>query len=120
MGLPANDRALTARVASICILCGKGVYRLKKDYLPCQLANKIYEYIENSESTIFLTNTLFSIFEEELLAAGIDNKYFLQAFYTNCLRISLSLEEIIFLKMLTLPLFILRLLILSKVKLSGF
>ncbi len=79
VGLPANDRALTARVASICVLCGKGVYRLKKkDYLPCQLANKICEYIENSESTIFLTNTLFSIFEEELLAAGIDNKYFLQ------------------------------------------
>lgn len=79
MGLPANNRALTARVASICVLCGKGVYRLKKkDYLPCQLANKIREYIENSESTIFLTNTLFSIFEEELLAAGIDNKYFLQ------------------------------------------
>ena len=76
VGLPANDRALTARVASICVLCGKGVYRLKKkDYLPCQLANKICEYIE---STIFLTNTLFSIFEEELLAAGIDNKYFLQ------------------------------------------
>ena len=25
VGLPANDRALTARVASICILCGKGV-----------------------------------------------------------------------------------------------
>lgn len=79
VGLPANNRALTARVASICVLCGKGVYRLKKkDYLPCQLANKICEYIENSESTIFLTNTLFSIFEEELLAAGIDNKYFLQ------------------------------------------
>lgn len=79
VGLPANDRALTARVASICVLCGKGVYRLKKkDYLPCQLANKICEYIKNSESTIFLTNTLFSIFEEELLAAGIDNKYFLQ------------------------------------------
>ena len=79
VGLPANDHALTSRVASICILCGKGVYRLKKkDYLPRQLASKICEYIENSENTIFLTNTLFSIFEEELLAAGIDNKYFLQ------------------------------------------
>lgn len=79
VGLPANDRALTSRVASICILCGKGVYRLKKkDYLPRQLANKICDYIENSENTIFLTNTLFSVFEEDLLAAGIDNKYFLQ------------------------------------------
>lgn len=79
VGLPANDHALTSRVASICILCGKGIYRLKKnDYLPRQLANKICDYIENNENTIFLTNTLFSIFEDELLSVGIDNKYFLQ------------------------------------------
>lgn len=79
VGLPSNDHALTSRVASICILCGKGVYRLKKkDYMPRQLANKICEYIENSENTIFLTNTLFSVFEEDLIAVGIDNKYFLQ------------------------------------------
>lgn len=79
VGLPENDHALTTRIASICILCGRGVYRLKKkDYLSRNLANKICEYIENSENTIFLTNTLFSVFEEELLAEGIDNKYFLQ------------------------------------------
>ncbi len=79
VGLPTNDRALTSRVASICILCGKGLYRLKnKDYMPRQLANRICDYIENNENTIFLTNTLFSVFEKELLAAGIDNKYFLQ------------------------------------------
>lgn len=79
VGLPANDHALTSRVASICILCGKGVYRLKKkDYIPRKLADKICDYIENSENTIFLTNTLFSVFEEELVAVGIDNKYFLQ------------------------------------------
>lgn len=79
VGLPANDHALTSRVASICILCGKGVYRLKKkDYIPRKLADKICKYIENSENTIFLTNTLFSVFEEELLSVGIDNKYFLQ------------------------------------------
>jgi len=79
VGLPTNDRALTSRVASICVLCGKGLYRLKnKDYIPRQLANRICDYIENNENTIFLTNTLFSVFEKELLAAGIDNKYFLQ------------------------------------------
>lgn len=79
VGLPANDHALTTRVASICVLCGKGVYRLKKkDYIPRKLADKICDYIENSENTIFLTNILFSVFEDELLAAGIDNKYFLQ------------------------------------------
>lgn len=79
VGLPQNDRALTARVASVCMLCGRGTYRLKKkEYLPKALANKICEYIENNENTIFLTNTLFSVFEEELVAAGVDNKYFLQ------------------------------------------
>lgn len=79
VGLPENDRALTSRVASICILCGRGIYRLKKkDYLPKHLANKICDYIENNENSIFLMNTIFSVFEEELVAVGIDNKYFLQ------------------------------------------
>lgn len=79
VGLPPNDRALTARVTSICILCGRGIYRLKKkDYLPKALANKICEYIETNENSIFLTNTIFSVFEDELTAVGIDNKYFLQ------------------------------------------
>lgn len=79
VGLPEHDRALTARVASICILCGRGIYRLKnKSFISKSLADKIYRYINGSESTIFLTNSLFAIFEKELLAEGIDNKYFLQ------------------------------------------
>ena len=79
IGLPSNDRALSNRIIRICVLCGRGLYRLKNEkYLPLQLANKICEYIENSENTIFLTNTLFSTFEKELLDVGIDNKYFLQ------------------------------------------
>lgn len=79
VGLPKNDRALTARISSICMLCGRGIYRLKRsDYLPKELANRICEYIETNENSIFLTNTIFSIFEDDLVAAGIDNKYFLQ------------------------------------------
>ena len=79
VGLPEHDRALTARVASICILCGRGIYRLKnKSFISKSLADKIYRYITGSESTIFLTNSLFAIFEKDLLAEGIDNKYFLQ------------------------------------------
>ena len=46
--------------------------------MPRELANKICDYIENSENTIFLTNTLFSVFEDELMSVGIDIKYFLQ------------------------------------------
>lgn len=79
IGLPSNDRALSNRIIRICVLCGRGLYRLKNEkYLPVQLANEICEYIENSENTIFLTNTLFSTFEKKLLDVGIDNKYFLQ------------------------------------------
>lgn len=79
VGLPEHNRALTARVASICILCGRGIYRLKnKSFISKSLADKIYRYINGSESTIFLTNSLFAIFEKDLIAEGIDNKYFLQ------------------------------------------
>lgn len=79
VGLPEHDRALTARVASICILCGRGIYRLKnKSFISKSLADRIYRYINSSDSTIFLTNSLFAIFEKDLIAEGIDNKYFLQ------------------------------------------
>lgn len=77
--LPENNRALTARIASICILCDRGTYRLKqKQYISKKLANQIEHYIESSEFPIFLTNTLYSVFEAELNAEGVTNKYFLQ------------------------------------------
>ena len=77
--LPQNDRALSARIAGICILCGRGRYRIKKDhYIPKKLAQQICDYIEDSDMDIFMTNTLFAVFEKELLKHGVDNKYYLQ------------------------------------------
>lgn len=77
--MPENDRALAARITGICILCGKGTYKLKqKQYIPKSLAKKIYDYITNSDEDIFLMSTLFHIFEVDLCEAGIDNKYYLQ------------------------------------------
>lgn len=77
--LPNNDRALTARIAGICILCGRGMYKAKqKNYIPQKLAQEIYNYISNSEQSIFLTNTLFAVFEKDLRKAGVGNKYYLQ------------------------------------------
>lgn len=74
-----NDRALSARIADVCVLCGRGVYKLKQEkYISNRLAKKIYNYIVNNDSKVFLTNNLFSIFEEELVAEGIDNKYYMQ------------------------------------------
>lgn len=77
--LPESDRALTARIAGICILCGRGRYRLKqKQYIPPKLAQRICDYIEDSDMEIFMTNTLFAVFEEDLRKHGVDNKYYLQ------------------------------------------
>lgn len=77
--LPTNDRALTARIAGVCILCGRGRYRLKqKQYMPKALLEKIYTYISNEDASVFLTGSLFNIFEDELVAAGVDNRYYLQ------------------------------------------
>lgn len=77
--LPENDRALTARISGVGILCGRGLYRAKKkQYMPKALLKRIEEYITNNDSPVFLTGSLFNIFEEELLAAGVDNRYYLQ------------------------------------------
>ncbi len=77
--LPVNDRALSARIAGICILCGRGKYRIKQDqYIPKKLAQQICDYIEDSDMDIFMTNTLFAVFEKELRKHSVDNKYYLQ------------------------------------------
>lgn len=78
--LPENDRAIYSRIQDICIMCDKGVYKPKaKEYISKELANKIHSYIVDSQATIFLTNVLFNMFEDELLVFGIDNKYYMQA-----------------------------------------
>lgn len=77
--LPENDHALVAAVSRIGMLCGKGCYKPKqKEYISQDLANKIHAYIVNSKSSIFLMNTLYEVFENELQEEGVDNKYYLQ------------------------------------------
>lgn len=77
--MPENSRALTAGIARICILCGRGMYKIKqKQYIPKNLTKRIYDYIANSDDSIFLMNTLFSVFETDLREFGVDNKYYLQ------------------------------------------
>lgn len=77
--LPENNRAIVARIADVGILCGRGRYKSKrKDYISKELAEKIHNYIKNSDSPIFLTNTIFNVFKEELIAEEVDNKYYLQ------------------------------------------
>ena len=77
--IPENDRALYGRIIACCYLVDKGKYALKKEkYISDELANKIYNYIQNSSRNVFLTNMLFATFENELKAEGVNNKYHLQ------------------------------------------
>ena len=74
-----GDRAIIGVLIRIGLVCGRGEYRLNdRIFMSERLANKIYEYITQGGRQTFLTNTLFSIFREDLLSEGIDNKYFLQ------------------------------------------
>lgn len=77
--LPENDRAITARLCDVGILCGRGMYRPKQtQYISKELANNIQTYIDQSGSDIFLISTLFSVFENDLAEFGVDNRYYLQ------------------------------------------
>lgn len=77
--LSSTNRALGVRIADIGVLCGRGIYRPKqKQYITQELSDKIYEYLVNGDLPAVLTNTIFAVFEDELVEQGIDNKYFLQ------------------------------------------
>lgn len=77
--MPDSDRALSARIADIGILCGRGEYRSKRErYISGELAAKLHQFISKNESPILLMNTIFAEFECDLLSEGVDNKYYLQ------------------------------------------
>ena len=76
-----TDHAITSVIARIGMLRdrGKYVFRDNAPLISASLATRIHDYINESDTQIFLTNTIFSLFEDELLKEGIDNKYYLQA-----------------------------------------
>ena len=77
--LPENNRALAAQVCRASILCGRGIYKAKQsNYLSNTLLKKIERYIETSDNSVFMINTLFNVFEDELRSENVDNKYYLQ------------------------------------------
>lgn len=77
--LPTADRAIAARIASICTLAGRGIYVPQKaQWISNGLAQKIYSYIQASKNPILLISTVYYTFEKELEAEGINNRYFLQ------------------------------------------
>lgn len=77
--LTENNRALIAQVCRAGVLCGRGMYKARQSkYISNELLRKIEGYIEKSEDSIFMMNTLFYIFEDELRKEEVDNKYYLQ------------------------------------------
>ena len=76
--LPENNRALSARIADVSILCGKGSYKAKEDnYLSQELLDSINFYIENNSASLVTINAVFNYFYYELGMQGVHNKYYL-------------------------------------------
>lgn len=77
--LSDTNRALVARISDAGVLCGRGRYKSKQnEYLSPILCENIRQYIDNSAESIFLINTLYAVFEDDLRDEGVDNKYYLQ------------------------------------------
>lgn len=77
--LPNTNRAVGARIASVCVLCDRGTYIPKREeYISKELLKKIEKYIDDSDNPAFLMNTLFFVFKEDLEKFDIHNKYYLQ------------------------------------------
>lgn len=74
-----TDHAISNLLSKIGILVSRGSYILNdRTFMSKDLADKIYKYIIESKRDIFLSNNLFSIFKEDLINEGINNKYFMQ------------------------------------------
>lgn len=79
VSLPKKNRSISAAIGRCCILCGRGRYRVLDDEkMPHDLIDRVYRYISDSDRTLFFINEIYMEFEQELLDAGIDNRFFLQ------------------------------------------
>lgn len=79
LNLPGNNRALTARVASILVLSGRGRYcPIGKVIYSTKLLDEVYYYIQKSSQTSFFYNEIFAQFQGRfLLETNISNAHFL-------------------------------------------
>ena len=75
-----SDRAIVGTLTRIGFLVGRGMYTSENNVIQLsdKLALEIKTYIDNSDAPIFMTNTIFSLFEDRLMSEGINNKYHLQ------------------------------------------
>lgn len=77
--LPDNNRALTARIASLMVLSGRGRYcPIEKVCYSPEIFEEIYQYIHESNQTTFYYHELFTLYEGKFLAkTNIHNHHFL-------------------------------------------
>ncbi|MCG2790529.1 MAG: hypothetical protein L6305_02120, partial [Actinomycetia bacterium] len=77
---PNTDRAISARIADLTVLCDRGRYILPNSIqIDDSLLIEIHDYIKNSERNTLLFHELFEQFKDKLLNhSNIDNRFFLQ------------------------------------------
>lgn len=83
LGIDLGDRSNHAVISIISrtgILCGRGRYKYREDkeYLSPELKKRIHTYISTNPLPVLLINSVYSEFEEDLAAEGVDNRYYLQ------------------------------------------
>lgn len=77
--LKDNINSVANALTANSILCDRGTYCVM-DELPIEpaLIEEIEAYIESSKAPLISFHTLYSEFEDELVASGVHNRYFLQ------------------------------------------
>ncbi len=75
-----STHSIGSFLAQIGIPCGRGKYKPcpEENLISSVLAKRIYDYIKRSKDQKIMIDTLFSVFKEDLLREGINNKYLLK------------------------------------------
>ncbi len=76
--ISGNDHAISVRVADRCMLIDRGTYILNKQIsLPPEFVEEMLQFIQQYPFDMVMTNAIQHRFNEELIEAGIENKYYL-------------------------------------------
>lgn len=77
--LSTSNRGIQGSIQRVAILRDRGVYISINNAVKADSVLKdICEYIDDQSQTIFITNSIFYLFQEQLNYLGVDNKYYLQ------------------------------------------
>lgn len=79
MDITLTNRYLETFIQTRGVMIGKGKYIISDSFIMSEdLSTKIYNYLKQSNKTLFLMNSLYSLFYKELHAEKITSKYMLQ------------------------------------------